>query len=123
LQQSGESIERWIRSSIRTDLAVIVRHEQRNMVEFSLDRVVNINFHLERLTLENHGTFRFDGTRSAGRNSALTMMAPEPDVTRAALTGQAWINGQPAYRRPLPPAELTLAQQLTKAEADVPAVA
>ncbi len=53
------------------DAVVIVRHAQRNMVEFSLDRIININFRLGRLTLENHGTFRFDGTGIASRKNAL----------------------------------------------------
>lgn len=123
LQQTGQSIEAWIRRNIRIDAVVIVRHAQRNMVEFSLDRVININFQTDRLTLENHGTFRFDGTGISGQRNALTMLAPEADVIHAALSGQAWINGRPAYRRPLPPAELALAHRLSETDPDVPAVA
>lgn len=123
LEQTGESIEAWIRRNIRIDAVVIVRHAQRNMVEFSLDRVININFQTDRLTLENHGTFRFDGTGISGRRNALTMLAPETDVIHAALSGQAWINGRPAYRRPLPSAELALAHQLSEPDPEVPAVA
>lgn len=121
--QTGRSIEAWIRKNIRLDAAVIVRHAQRNMVEFSLDRVISINFHIDRLTLENHGSFRFDGTAISGRKNALTMLAPEPDVIDAALSGQAWINGRPAYRRTLPPAELALAHRLAETDPEVPAVA
>ncbi len=123
LEQTGQSIEAWIRKHIRIDAVVIVRHAQRNMVEFSLDRVVNINFQTDRLTLENHGTFRFDGSGISSRKNALTMLAPESDVIDAAMSGQAWINGRPGYRRPLPPAELVLANRLTDTDPDVPAVA
>jgi hypothetical protein len=123
LGQTGESIEAWIRKNIRIDAVVIVRHAQRNMVEFSLDRVVNINFQTDRLTLENHGTFRFDGAGISGRKNALTMLAPDADVIDAALSGQAWINGRPGYRRTLPPAELALAHRLAETDPEVPAVA
>lgn len=123
LTQTEKSIEAWIRKDIRMDAVVIVRHAQRNMVEFSFDRVVSINFHLDRLTLENHGNFRFDGAAISGRKNALTMLAPEADVIEAALSGQAWINGRPGYRRPLPPAELELANRLAESDAEVPAVA
>ncbi|MFM9842814.1 MAG: hypothetical protein ACKVOI_07575 [Dongiaceae bacterium] len=123
LQQTGQSIEAWIRKNIRIDAVVIVRHAQRNMVEFSLDRVISINFHTDRLTLENHGIFRFDGAGISGRKNAMTMLAPEADVIGAALSGQAWINGRPGYRRPLPSAELELANRLAGTGPEVPAVA
>jgi hypothetical protein len=51
------------------------------------------------------------------------LLAPEADVTEAAMSGQAWINGRPGYRRTLPPAELALAHRLTETDPDVPAVA
>jgi hypothetical protein len=51
------------------------------------------------------------------------MLAPEADVIDAALSGQAWINGRPGYRRPLPSAELALAHQLAETDPEVPAVA
>lgn len=121
--QTVETIETWIRKNICIDAVVIVRHAQRNMVEFSLDRVININFQTDRLTLENHGSFRFDGAGTSSRKNALTMLAPEADVTEAAMSGQAWINGRPGYRRPLPPAELALAHRLADTDPDVPAVA
>lgn len=121
--QTGDSIEAWIRRNIRVDAVVIVRQTQRNMVEFSLDRVISINFQTDRVTLENHGTFRFDGAGVSSRKNALTMLAPESDVIGAAMSGQAWINGRPGYRRPLPPAELVLANRLAETDPDVPAVA
>jgi hypothetical protein len=123
LEQTGQSIEAWIRKNIRIDAVVIVRQAQRNMVEFSLDRVISINFQTDRVTLENHGTFRFDGTGISSRKNALTMLAPESDVIDAAMRGQAWINGRPGYRRPLPPEELALAHRLSETDPDVPAVA
>lgn len=123
IDQDGESIARWIKKNIKTDAVVVVRHVQRNLVEFNLDRVVSINFHLERLSLENHGTFRLDGCSIVGPKGAMTMLAPLADVTEAALGGQAWINGRLAYRRPLPAGELALAKQLMASDPDVPAVA
>ena len=123
VDQTAESIARWIKKNIKTDMVVVVRQAQRNMVEFSLDRVININFHLERLSLERHGSFRFDGSAVAGPRGALGLLAPLTDVTEAALTGQAWINGRPAYHRPLPPAELVLAERLIERNSEVPAVA
>jgi len=123
MDQDADSIARWIKKNIKTDAVVVVRHAQRNLVEFNLDRVISINFHLERLSLENHGTFRLDGSSVAGPKGALTMLAPLADVTEAALGGQAWINGRLAYRRPLPPIELALAKHLADSEPDVPAVA
>lgn len=123
LEQTGQSIDAWIRKNIRLDTVVIVRHAQRNMVEFSLDRVININFHTDRLTLENHGTFRFDGAGISGCKNMLTMLAPEADVIDAALSGQAWINGRPGFRRTLPATELALAHRLAETDPDVPAVA
>jgi hypothetical protein len=39
------------------------------------------------------------------------------------MSGQAWINGRPGYRRTLPAAELALANRLTETDPDVPAVA
>jgi hypothetical protein len=123
IDQDGDRIARWIKKDIKTDAVVVVRHTQRNLVEFNLDRVVNINFNLERLMLETHGTFRFDGTPVSGPRGALALLAPEADVSAAALGGQAWINGRPAYRRPLPPAELALAKRLIDSLPGVPAVA
>ena len=123
MDQDADSIARWIKKNIKTDAVVVVRHAQRNLVEFNLDRVISINFHLERLSLENHGTFRLDGSSVVGPKGALTMLAPLADVTEAALGGQAWINGRLAYRRPLPPIELALAKHLADSEPDVPAVA
>jgi hypothetical protein len=123
IDQTPESTARWIKKNIKTDMVVVVRQAQRNMVEFSLDRVININFHLGRLSLERHGSFRFDGSAVAGPRGALAMLAPEADVTAAALTGQAWINGRPAYHRALPPAELALAERLLEPNTEVPAVA
>lgn len=123
IAQDGDGIARWIKKNIKTDAVVVVRHTQRNLVEFNLDRVVNINFNLERLSLETHGTFRFDGTPVSGPRGVLALLAPEADVTTAALGGHAWINGRPAYRRPLPPAEMDLAKRLMESEPDVPAVA
>lgn len=123
IEQTAESIARWIKKNIKTDTVVVVRQAQRNLVEFSLDRVININFHLERLSLERHGSFRFDGSAVAGPKGALTLLAPLADVTEAALTGQAWINGCPAYHRPRPPAELALAERLVERDSEVPAVA
>jgi len=123
MDQDGETIARWIKKNIKTDTVVVVRHAQRNMVEFSLDRVISINFQIERLSLENHGTFRFDGSSTVGPKGALTMLAPLAGVMEAALGGQAWINGRLAYRRPLPPIELALARRLADSDPDVPAVA
>ena len=123
IDQTAESITHWIKKNIRTDMVVVVRQAQRNMVEFSLDRVININFQLERLTLEKHGSFRFDGSSTVGPRGALTLLAPMADITGAALTGQAWINGRPAYCRPLPPDELALAKGLVEPGSEVPAVA
>jgi hypothetical protein len=123
IDQTAETITHWIKKNIKTDMVVVVRQAQRNMVEFSLDRVININFHLERLSLEKHGSFRFDGSSVSGPRGALTLLAPIADVTGAAMTGQAWINGRPAYCRPLPPEELALAECLAEPGADFPAVA
>ena len=123
IDQTPEDIARWIKKNIKTDTVVVVRQTQRNMVEFSLDRVININFHLERLSLERHGSFRFDGSAVAGPRGALALLAPLADVTEAALAEQAWINGHPAYHRPLPPAELALAERLMETDSEVPAVA
>src|SRR5262245_27472643 len=123
IDQTAESITHWIKKNIRTDMVVVVRQAQRNMVEFSLDRVININFQLERLSLEKHGSFRLDGSSTAGPRGALTLLAPLAEVTEAALTGQAWINGRPAYCRRLPPDELALAEGLVEPGCDVPAVA
>jgi hypothetical protein len=123
IDQTAETITHWIKKNIRTDMVVVVRQAQRNMVEFSLDRVININFQLERLSLEKHGSFRFDGSSVAGPRGALTLLAPMADVTDAALTGQAWINGRPAYCRQLPPDQLALAKRLAEPGSEVPAVA
>jgi hypothetical protein len=121
--QTARTITHWIEKDIKTDMVVVVRQVQRNMAEFSFDRVINIDFHLERLTLEKHGAFRFDGSSTAGPRGALTLLAPKADVAEAALTGQAWINGRPAYCRPLPPDELALAERLVEPGSEVPAVA
>jgi hypothetical protein len=123
MDQTADSVAHWIKKNIKTDMVLVVRQTQRNMVEFSLDRVININFHLERLSLEKHGSFRFDGSSVAGPRGALTLLAPLADVTGAALTGQAWINDRPAYCRPLPPAEQALAERLLESDPAVSAVA
>jgi hypothetical protein len=117
--QSPTSIAAWTAANARIGTVVVVRHAQRGLVEFHLDEIAQVNAELCRLTLAHHGNFLFNGSGTAGPKGAMTLLAPAADVNAAAMSGQAWINGRPAYRRAMPATERALVARLMEPNPEV----
>lgn len=99
--QTPELVSNWIRNYGAPGTIVIVRHSQLGLYEYLLDEVRRVDLRLNRVYLADHGVFRLNGDYIAPPRGRFTLLAPLPEVLDAAIAGHTWMNGRPAFRRPL----------------------
>lgn len=122
--QTPELVSDWIRNYGAPGAIVIVRHSQLGLYEYLLDEVRRVDLRLKRVYLADHGVFRLNGDYIAPPRGRFSLLAPLPDVLDAAIEGHTWMNGRPAFRRPLSGRERALVdiarrQQSERAELNV----
>ncbi len=111
--QTRERIKNWIlhRSIVGQVAVVLLSH--RGLNEYRLDEIVGKRQSTGSLRLNQHGDFdRLGRGSSVPRATFLQLLIPTPEVLQAALGGCAWLNGKPAFTRPLSEFECQLADRV-----------
>jgi hypothetical protein len=98
--QTPELVAEWMQDHGTAGAVVVVRHSQLGLHEYLLDEVRRTDLRLKRIHLVDHGVFRLSGDYLAPPAGRFTLLAPVGAVLDAALAGDTWMNGRPAFRRP-----------------------
>lgn len=106
--QTAAFVADWMQRHAAPGTVVVVRHAQLGLNEYLLDEVRRIDSRLKRIYLADHGVFRLNGDYLAPPRGRFGLLAPVDEVLAAAMTGQTWMNGQAAFRRPHSAREHTL---------------
>lgn len=106
--QTADFVTDWLRSHGTPGTVVVVRHMQLGLYEYLLDEVRRTDLRLKRVYLADYGVFRLNGDYIAPPRGRFSMLAPLGDVLEAAVEGLTWMNGRPAFRRPLSARERAL---------------
>jgi hypothetical protein len=100
LQHAGQ-VDAWIRQHAAPGDVVVVMQSQRNLREYFLDEIVNLNLGRRRLVLMRHGRFDLAGRGMDAPRHALTLYMPMADLLGAAASGQTWFGGRQVFKRQL----------------------
>lgn len=106
--QDASFVRGWMRQHAAAGAIVVVRHIQLGLYEYLLDEVRRVDLRLQRVYLADHGVFRLNGEYMAPPRGRFSLLAPVPDVLDAAVGGHTWMNGRPAFHRPLSARERAL---------------
>ena len=106
--QTPEFVKTWMESHGAVGTIVVVRHSQLGLFEYLLDEVRRTDLRLKRIYLADHGVFRSNGENVAPPRGRFSLLAPVGGALEAASDGRTWMNGKPAFRRPLSPHERSL---------------
>lgn len=98
--QTPEFIAAWMQSHRAPGVVVVVRHRQLGIHEYLLDEMRRVDLRLKRIYLADYGTFRLGGDYLAPPQGRLSLLVPVGDAFDAAVQGQSWMHGRPAFRRP-----------------------
>jgi hypothetical protein len=98
--QTPEFVAGWMQDHGAPGVVVVVRHVQLGLYEYLLDEVRRTDLRLKRVYLADHGVFRLNGDYLAPPRGRFSLLAPIGNVLDAAVDGDTWMNGRPAFRRP-----------------------
>jgi len=118
--QTPEFVKRWMQSHGTPGTIVVVRHSQLGLYEYLLDEVRRTDLRLKRVYLADHGVFRLNGDYIAPPRGRFSLLVPLREVLDAAVEGHTWMNGRPAFRRPLSARERTLVDVARRQEGERP---
>lgn len=106
--QDADFVRGWMQRHGAPGTIVVVRHIQLGLYEYLLDEVRRVDLRLKRIYLADHGVFRLNGEYLAPPRGRFGLLAPIAGVLEAAVQGHSWMNGRPAFHRPLSARERTL---------------
>lgn len=98
--QTPDFVAGWMQDHGTPGAVVVVRHSQLGLHEYLLDEVRRVDLRLKRTYLVDHGVFRLSGDYLAAPAGRFGLLAPVGAVLDAAVAGDTWMNGRPAFRRP-----------------------
>jgi hypothetical protein len=111
--QTRERIAHWILHHGAVGQIAVVLLSHRGLNEYRLDEVMDRGRPSGSLRLSQHGTFNRLGRGSrVPRGTSLQLLIPTPELLRTAMSGRAWLNGRPAFARPLSEFERRLADRV-----------
>jgi hypothetical protein len=115
VDQTTKQMESWILHHSAVGQIVVVLLSQRGLNEYRLDEVLGKNKANGSLRLRQHGTFDRSGRGShAPRGISLQLLIPTSELLQSAISGYVWLNGRPAFARPLSEFERQLADRLNR---------
>lgn len=111
--QTPERIAHWILHHGTVGQVTVVLLSHRGLNEYCLDEVMDGERSSGSLRLSQRGTFNRLGRGSrVPRGTSLQLLIPKPELLRTAMSGRAWLNGRPAFARPLSEFERRLADRV-----------
>lgn len=111
--QTPERIENWILDNGIIGQIAVVLLSHRRLNEYRIDEVMGRGRRSGSVRLVQHGAFdRLGRGSGVPRGTLLRLLIPTPELLQAAMSGRAWLNGSPAFARPLSEFERRLADRV-----------